>query len=382
MKGRQLIAARHPRGEIAALMVDGRLDQLSLSLGQVIGAGKGESEAQTGAIFLGQVERLLSGGAFLRLDDAGLRGFLPDAADLAPGDRLLVEVTRPAEQDKAARLSARVSLRNGAAVLTLGAPGINVSRAIGDKARKAALLQLAQECAARADLPAPPGLVIRTAAARMADDEVAGAIAALFDDMIVLAGQNSGNPRCLRAAPGPLQIALADWVTTLPVTALIGAEDGPWLAQTLKQAAPVLELPVIQAEADPLEESGLRDAIELLLSKRVPLPGCAGDMVLERTEALICVDVNTGPERNALPINLAAAKELTRHLRLRGWGGMLVVDFAPMREGDRARVEAALRAASDKSWRHAGWGPLGLYEARLPRMQAPLELVWKEFDNA
>jgi Rne/Rng family ribonuclease len=101
-------------------------------------------------------------------------------------------------------------------------------------------------------------------------------------------------------------------------------------------------------------------------------------MFVEPTRALIAVDVNTGSDTTpaaALKANLAAARELPRQLRLRGLGGQIVVDFAPMPKRDRAVLEQCLRASFRKEASEttlAGWTPLGNYELQRKRDRMPL----------
>jgi Ribonuclease G/E len=90
------------------------------------------------------------------------------------------------------------------------------------------------------------------------------------------------------------------------------------------------------------------------------------------------VDVNTGPDTSpaaGLKANIALARELPRQLRLRGLGGQVVLDLAPMPKKDRRVFEDALRAAfrrDDIETVLAGWTPLGHYELQRKRARVPL----------
>ena len=120
--------------------------------------------------------------------------------------------------------------------------------------------------------------------------------------------------------------------------------------------------------------------IDGLRSPDVPLPG-GGFMALEPTRALVAVDVNTGPDTSpaaGLKANIAAARDLPRQLRLRGLGGQVTVDFAPMPKKDRGTVEQVLRAAFKGEAAEttlAGWTPLGCYELQRERDRMALELL-------
>ena len=101
-------------------------------------------------------------------------------------------------------------------------------------------------------------------------------------------------------------------------------------------------------------------------------------MFVEPTRALVAVDVNTGGDTSpaaALKCNLAACRALPRALRLRGLGGQITVDFAPMSKAHRKQVEQSLRG----SFRNdpietslVGWTPMGLFELQRKRERAPL----------
>ena len=112
---------------------------------------------------------------------------------------------------------------------------------------------------------------------------------------------------------------------------------------------------------------GVPDLIDALLDPRVPLPG-GGHAMIEPTRALLAVDVNTGPDTSpaaSLKANIALARDLPRQLRLRGLGGQVVLDFAPMPKKDRATLEQVLRAAFKGEGAEtslAGWTTLGLFE--------------------
>ena len=100
-------------------------------------------------------------------------------------------------------------------------------------------------------------------------------------------------------------------------------------------------------------------------------------MMIEPTRALVAVDVNTGPDTSpaaALKANVAAARDLPRQLRLRGLGGQVVVDFAPMPKRDRHILDQVLKAAfkTDGESNLAGWTTLGLYELTRKRDRLPL----------
>jgi Rne/Rng family ribonuclease len=125
---------------------------------------------------------------------------------------------------------------------------------------------------------------------------------------------------------------------------------------------------------------GAADQIAALDSPRVDLPG-GGNIVVEPTRAFIAVDVNTGGVAGlaaGLKVNIAAARALPRALRLRGLGGQIVIDVAPMPKKERRGLEQALRAAlraCPVETALVGWTPLGHFELSRKRERLPLTLA-------
>ena len=122
-------------------------------------------------------------------------------------------------------------------------------------------------------------------------------------------------------------------------------------------------------------DNGIAEMIDALLTPRVGLG--EGHMMIEPTRALIAVDVNTGNDTSpaaALKVNIAAAREVPRQLRLRGLGGQVVIDFAPMPKKERAILDQVIRAAfkSESEVNLAGWTTLGLFEMTRKRDRLPL----------
>ncbi|MEO1293260.1 MAG: ribonuclease E/G [Pseudomonadota bacterium] len=375
MKGRLLVYDRDPAtGQgLAALSVDGRLSELDVSSPVSPQVG---GEASPGGIFRGAVTRLLNGAAFIDLG-SGLSGFLPKAEGLREGERLLVEVVRPAEASKAARLSRRLSLPYRKVVLTVGAPGVNVSKAIGEEAERERLKQIADAALkpALSQLGAVDdkgiGLVVRSAAEGSTAEALAHSIAQASARLgRMLSSCETG----LLVPPWQsFDLALVDWSHPTPRRILVPLADAERLRERTRQLAPELADRVEGSAGSPLSDAGLDTDLQSVVSPRVAL--AQGDVVLHRNEALIAIDVNAGDTKSIGAVNRAAAVEIPRQLRLRGWGGMVVIDFAGTNEAERPALVAALKAAGGADWRIAGWGPLGLLEATLPRRKHPVEEI-------
>lgn len=297
-----------------------------------------------GEIYAARVVRALpdQGAAFLDLGDAP--GYLPEAGDRTPGDAVSVAVTRAAEGRKAARVEARLSFSGRYVAHTPDAPGVNISRKLTDPVRRAALTALLTPLAGHG------GWIARTAAGAASDAAVAAEATELAARAAEIAAAPLSPPRRLRAAPDLAEVAARLW----SVTALDRRAAGP-------------------GGSDATDLAGRLDALS---RPEAPLkPG--GALRMARTEALIAIDVDSADASRAA-VNAAAAQEIPRQLRLRGWGGMVAIDFAGTQTpAAQARLAAALRAgAGGDPLRVAGWGPLGLLEAVRRRDRTPIERVW------
>jgi ribonuclease E/ribonuclease G len=140
--------------------------------------------------------------------------------------------------------------------------------------------------------------------------------------------------------------------------------------------APGFAVKVETQPAGAFDSHDLDEAITALGDRRVELPSGAS-LVIEATEALTAIDVNAGPEVNILSVNLTAAGEIARQLRLRHIGGIVVIDFISMpRRPDQARVVEALKEAlaDDPSQTHVlPMSAFGLVEMTRERRGPGLE---------
>lgn len=338
MKGRTIILDHLGDIEAAALIVDGKLDDLIV-----------DSDApRPGTIYRAIADRPVKGqgGMFLKTPDGA--AFLRQIKGLAPGQPILVQVTGYAEPGKAIPVTAKILFKSRYAIVTPDAPGINISRSIKDDDTRDRLLEIAHD--AMGD--APHGLILRSSCAVADTDEMADDIAAmraLAQDVL-----NDPGPQMdvLSEGDGPHLLAWRDWVDPAEVV----TEPGGFEAQ------------------------GVLDAIDALRGPQVGLGGGAS-MFVEPTRALVAVDVNTGNDASlaaGIKANLACAKALPRALRLRGLSGQITLDLAPMPKKDRRAFESALRAAfrSDPvETALVGWTPLGHYEVQRKRARAVLSEV-------
>ncbi|MTH63914.1 ribonuclease E/G [Paracoccus shanxieyensis] len=343
MKGRQIVLGQVFGRDAAALMQDGALVDLIID-------PTGATPIAPGAICRGKVDRLVKGqgGVFLKLPD-GAKGYLRDRSGLREGQAILVQISGAAEDGKAIPVSARLNFRGRHIIVTPGMPGVNVSRRIRETDIRDELQGLGD--AAVEGLPDAPGIVFRSAAAHAELDAIADELNQLLDLCKAILADADGAPELLLDAPEPAEAAWHDWAEPAPDA----IEDGD----------------------DAFEHSGALEAVEALLSPRIELGGGAW-AEMEALRALVAVDVNTGSNTSpaaGLKANIALARDLPRQLRLRGHGGQIVVDFAPMPKRDRGTLEQTLRAAFKSESAETvliGWTAMGLFEISRKRDRLPL----------
>jgi Ribonuclease G/E len=338
VKGRSILLGTLDGREAAALMVDGRLEDFLIDA----------VAPRPGTIYRAIADRPVKGqgGMFLKTPDGP--AFLRQVKGLAPGQMLLVQVSGHAEPGKALPVTQKLLFKSRHAIATPDAPGINVSRSIRDEAERDRLLEIAHEALTGHET----GLILRSCCAEAGDEEIAAdveAMAALAHAVTTDAGDAM---ETLLEGDGPHALAWCEWT----------------------------EPAAVHEGESVFADHGVLDALDAVRSAEVPLDG-GGSLIVEPTRALIAVDVNTGHDFSpgaALKANLACAKALPRALRLRGLGGQIVVDPAPMPKKDRRAFETALRQAfraDPIETALAGWTPLGHFELQRKRARCPLHEV-------
>ena len=339
MIGRVVVLDEMNGQAAAALVVDGQLEELLID--------PADDTPLPGAIYRAVADRPMKGqgGMFVRLPEGS--GFLRQTTGIAPGQRLIVQVTGPAEPGKALPVSTRLLFKSRLAIVTPDAPGLNISRRIKDDDRRADLEAVAAEAMAGADEGL--GLILRSAAAFSADAEIAEDIAVMRGLAGTVLTDLNGGPELLVEGAGAHETAWRDWADPTPDEVIEGG----------------------------FEAQGVHEMIAALREDRVSLVG-GGNMTIEKTRAFVAVDVNTGPDTSpaaSLKVNIAAARDLPRQLRLRGLGGQVVIDFAPMPKKERAILDQVIRAAFKSEAAEtnlAGWTTLGLFELTRKRDRLPL----------
>lgn len=341
MKGRIIALDTWQGREAAALIVDGRLEDILID----------HDRPRPGSIHRAVVDRPVKGqgGVFLRTAEGS--AYLRQATGMKQGETLLCQVTGHAEPGKAIPVTQRVLFKSRYAIVTPEAPGINVSRQIREDDLRETILEAAHEGLEATPLPQGAGLILRSSCAWAEPGDIIDDIAQMAALASQVLADATGAPELLVEGDGPHAMAWREW--TEPATV-----DG----------------------AGSFARQGVDAMIDALRSPRVDLPG-GYTMLVEPTSALVAVDINTGGDTSpaaGLKANLAALRDLPRQLRLRGLGGQIVVDPAPVPKKDRKQLEQVLRAALKREATEtvlAGWTQLGLMEIQRKRDRLPIAEV-------
>ena len=255
---------------------------------------------------------------------------------LKPGDRVLVQVTKDPVGHKGARLTSQVSLPGRYLVYVPNGSMNGISRKLPDTER-ARLKKILKEV-----LPENVGVIVRTAAEGATDEQLTLDVNRLTAQWAAISAtlENVQAPALLHSEPDLLVKIVRDVFNEDFHELVIEGEDAEATITTyLSQVAPDLvdRLQTYEGTADCFDEYRITEQIEKALDRKVWLPS-GGSLVIDRTEAMTVVDVNTGKfvgsggnlEETVTKNNLEAAEEIVRQLRLRDIGGIIVVDFIDM----------------------------------------------------
>ena len=270
--------------------------------------------------------------------DAVETGNQPRRIELAlkTGDRVLVQVTKDPVGHKGARLTSQISLPGRYLVYVPGGAMNGISRKLPDTER-ARLKRILKEV-----LPESSGVIVRTAAEGATEDQLTRDVQRLTNQWEHISTQVDSiqAPALLHSEPDLLVKIVRDVFNEDFTKMLIQGEDAHnTISSYLASVAPDLldRIATFEGEADPFDEFRVSEQIEKALDRKVWLPS-GGSLVIDRTEAMTVIDVNTGKfvgsggnlEETVTKNNLEAAEEIVRQLRLRDIGGIIVVDFIDM----------------------------------------------------
>ncbi len=269
--------------------------------------------------------------------EAAETGNQPRRIELAlkSGDQVLVQVTKDPVGQKGARLTSQVSLPGRFLVYVPGGNMSGISRKLPESERQR-LKQILKTA-----LPEDAGVIVRTAAEGASEEQLIHDVERLKSQWETISEKAKGKaPALLHSEPDLLVKIIRDVFNEDFQSLVVSGETAmATIKDYLESVAPDLveRLSAYTLEEDVFDFYRLGDQIAKALERKVYLPS-GGSLVIDRTEAMTVVDVNTGKfigsggnlEETVTKNNLEAAEELVRQLRLRDIGGIVVVDFIDM----------------------------------------------------
>ncbi len=255
---------------------------------------------------------------------------------LKPGDRVLVQVTKDPVGHKGARLTSQISLPGRYLVYVPGGSMNGISRKLPDTER-ARLKKILKEV-----LPEGVGVIVRTAAEGATEEQLTRDVTRLTSQWQHISEQleKANAPALLHSEPDLLVKIIRDvFNEDFSKLVIAGSDARTTIESYLTSVAPDLldRVESWSGDGDVFSSFRIQEQIDKALDRKVWLPS-GGSLVIDRTEAMTVVDVNTGKfvgsggnlEETVTKNNLEAAEEIVRQLRLRDIGGIIVIDFIDM----------------------------------------------------
>ena len=272
------------------------------------------------------------------------------------GAEIIVQVTKGPISTKGPRVTANLSIPGRYLVMMPGEKLRGVSRKIGDAKERERLKKILD----RLLLPDDVGVIVRTAGAGASPKAFARDLRNLLESWSELKGnvKNLRTPCCVYQEPGLVERVVRDWLTEDVDSVIIDDEKSyeemkALTAKISRRAQKKLKR--YEGTKNVFDHYGIDRQLDEAFRRQVPLKG-GGYLVIDETEALIAVDVNTGHHKSKegkgsqedaiLEVNLEAVEEVARQLRLRNIGGLVVLDLIDMKSRKHQKqVEKALKAA-------------------------------------
>jgi ribonuclease G len=365
---RELIINSEPLEKRVALLLDGRLEKFEIE--------RHSDDRMVGGIFKGRIKNLDAGlkaafvdigyskNAFLHYWD-----MLPAAADSSvevvrvnkkknaaprpaeptvkdipslypPGTDIVIQVTKGPIGTKGPRTTTNLSLPGRYLILTPFSDGCGISRKIEDPAERKRLKQLINELT----IPEGMGVIVRTAGEGKKSRYFVRDLHLLLKkwEEIQQKMQSERAPACLYQEPDIVERTVRDFLTEEVDRVLIDNKDDHARTADLVGLISKRSRSKIALYKDNIpifERFNIERQIEQTFQRKVTLPS-GGEIVIDETEALIAIDVNTGSHKNRsgdekntiYAVNLEAAEEIARQIRLRNLGGLIIMDFIDMKE--------------------------------------------------
>jgi ribonuclease G len=370
-----------------------------------------QTERLVGNIYRGKVSSVLPGmqaafidigyekNAFLYVGDAIVHREFADEYDdlyqdvkgynideiLRVGQEITVQVIKEPIGTKGPRVTANITLPGRQLVLLPNADYVGISRRISEENERIKLKKLVEKIR-----PKDMGLIVRTASEGKKSDDFASDINFLTKlwEKIKAKEKSGPVPRCIHKDINLVYRAVRDLFTSEIDRFIINdRQQYNNVIELVEMISPALKMRVeyFSKSHDLFEYYSIDSKITKALSKKVWLK-CGGYLIIERTEALTVIDVNTGKyvgvknlEDTVSKTNIEAAKEIAKQLRLRDIGGIIIVDFIDMHnEGNQLAVIENLKEALKKDRTKTlvvGMTGLGLLEMTRKKVRQGLDSV-------
>ncbi|MDR0340301.1 MAG: Rne/Rng family ribonuclease [Puniceicoccales bacterium] len=358
-KFRELMVSRNFVETRLALLVDGKLEAFEVE--------RAGGRDWVGAIFKGRIQNLEPGlkaafvitgqerNAFLHYWDmlpaandsfeivSGQRSGREITPDDIPkmyptGSEIVVQVTKAQMGTKGPRVTSNISLPGRYMVLTPYDGRCGISRKISDGKERDRLKGILRSMA----LPSGMGAIIRTAGTGKRLKCFLRDLSLLLQEWqrITKKMEEMKGPGLLYREPELAERAVRDFLTDdVDLIAVDRPDLFSRILEAVDGAIPRMRsrVQLYDGKESIMEHFHAEEQINRLFARRLTLPS-GGEIVIEETEALVAIDVNTGSHRNRkkdgggymLQVNLEAAEEIVRQMRLRGLGGLIVIDFIDM----------------------------------------------------
>jgi ribonuclease, Rne/Rng family len=365
---RELIINSEPLEKRVALLVDGVLEKFEIE--------RESDNRMVGGIYKGRIKNLDAGlkaafvdigyskNAFLhywdmlpaaadssvevvrvnKRRDAPVRPAEPTVKDIPglypPGSEIVIQVTKGPIGSKGPRTTTNLAIPGRYLVLMPYSDQCGISRKIEDPKERARLKQMINELT----IPEGMSVIVRTAGEGKKTRYFVRDLHLLLKTWARIQEkmQSERAPACLYQEPDLVERTVRDFLTEEVDRVLIdNVEDHTHtqklVAQISKRSASKIAL--YKDNIPIFERFNIERQIEQTFQRKVPLPS-GGEIIIDETEALIAVDVNTGSHKNRggdekntiYAVNLEAAVEIARQIRLRNLGGLIIIDFIDMKE--------------------------------------------------
>ncbi|MDQ1720030.1 MAG: ribonuclease, partial [Pseudonocardiales bacterium] len=316
---------------------------------------RASASSAVGNVYLGRVQNVLPSmeAAFIDIgrgrngvlyagevnwDAAGLEGKSRAIENaLSSGDMVLVQVTKDPIGHKGARLTSQISLPGRFVVYVPGGGMTGISRKLPDveRTRLKAILKKV--------VPEDAGVIVRTAAEGASEADLVSDVERLkaqWDSIAKKSEKSSDSPSLVYGEPDlAIRVVRDVFNDDFKKLVVAGSDSYATISDYVSDVAPDLadRISLHTAESDLFHDLRVDEQLTKALDRKVYLPS-GGSLVIDRTEAMVVIDVNTGKytgsggnlEQTVTRNNLEAAEEIVRQLRLRDVGGIIVIDFIDM----------------------------------------------------